>query len=56
MEAGMDYKLKNYDTWKSDYGEDDPEYEFENDAIEYDDMIAYEMPKDNLEYGYERNY
>ena len=30
----MNYNLPGYDTWKTDYGEDDPEYEIENDQIE----------------------
>lgn len=53
----MSYNLKGYDLWKTDYPEDDPEYEFENDAPDYDDMLAYDMVNSSVnghEYGYER--
>ena len=33
----MGYNLPGYDLWKTDYGEDEPEYEFDNDKIEIDE-------------------
>lgn len=34
----MNYNLPGYDTWKTDYPEDDPEYEIDNDQIETEDV------------------